>query len=147
MKINWGTGIVLAFIAFISFILFFVIRMSIDNRVNHDLVTEEYYSAELGYQKEIDAETNASKREKIKIEKTAKGLLLKFPDNIDSQQINGTISFYRPSNKNLDFELAILLSENQLLIPSRKLLEGRWDIKIFWAIGEEKYLQKERLTY
>ena len=53
MKINWGTGIVLAIIAFIGFILFFVIKMSTDDRANHDLVTEEYYKAELGYQKEI----------------------------------------------------------------------------------------------
>ena len=56
MKINWGTAIIISFIAFICFILFFVIRMSTDNRANHDLVTEEYYKAELAYQKEIDAE-------------------------------------------------------------------------------------------
>ena len=55
MRINWGTGIILAFIGFIGFILFFVVKMSMDDRANHDLVTEEYYKAELGYQKEIDA--------------------------------------------------------------------------------------------
>lgn len=43
MKINWGTGIVLAFIGFITFILYFVFRMSTDDSANHDLVTEEYY--------------------------------------------------------------------------------------------------------
>ena len=47
MKINWGTGIVLAFIGFIGFILYFVIRMSTDDSANHDLVTEEYYKKEL----------------------------------------------------------------------------------------------------
>ena len=50
MKINWGTGIVLAFIGFIGFILYFVIRMSTDDSANHDLVTEEYYKKELSYQ-------------------------------------------------------------------------------------------------
>ena len=63
MKINWGTGIVLAFIGFISFILFFVVRMSMDNKANHDLVTENYYKAELGYQNEIDAENNSRDKE------------------------------------------------------------------------------------
>ena len=71
MKINWGTAIVLAFIVFISVILFFVVRMSMDNRANHDLVTEEYYKAELGYQDEIDAENNDKDNlVQLKIKKT-----------------------------------------------------------------------------
>ena len=60
MKINWGTGIVLAFIGFITFILYFVFRMSTDDRANHDLVTEEYYKKELSYQQEIDASKMAT---------------------------------------------------------------------------------------
>ena len=60
MKINWGTAVVLAFIAFISFILFFVVRMTMDSNSNHDLVTEGYYKEELGFQKKMDAERNAN---------------------------------------------------------------------------------------
>ncbi|MEM7380960.1 MAG: cytochrome C oxidase Cbb3, partial [Bacteroidota bacterium] len=41
MKINWGTGIVIAFVCFISFIIFFVVRSHTDNRADHDLVTED----------------------------------------------------------------------------------------------------------
>ncbi|MGS0525195.1 FixH family protein [Zobellia nedashkovskayae] len=70
MKINWGAGIVIAFGIFISFILFFVIRMTTSHDANHDLVTEEYYKAELGYQKEIDAEQNAiNSNEKVELKK------------------------------------------------------------------------------
>ena len=43
MKFNWGTGIVLAFIAFISFIMYFVISMNTNNKYDHDLVSENYY--------------------------------------------------------------------------------------------------------
>ncbi|MCK5441944.1 MAG: FixH family protein, partial [Maribacter sp.] len=93
MKINWGTGILMAFIAFISFILFFVVKMSMDDRANHDLVTKEYYKAELGYQKEINAETNASNlSEKLSIRKTSEGLLVQFPKNINPEKIEGTVS-------------------------------------------------------
>jgi nitrogen fixation protein FixH len=147
MKINWGTGIVIAFIAFISFILFFVIRMSSDNRANHDLVTEEYYKAELGYQKEIDAETNANKNAKISVEKTTEGLLLNFPENLDLEKVKGTVSLYRPSNKHLDFDLSISLSQAHLLIPDKRLLDGRWDIKVLWQYEGEDYLHKESITY
>jgi len=81
MKINWGTGIVLAFIGFIGFILFFVVKMSVDHSANHDLVTEEYYKEELDYQNEIDAETNANNlTSKLEVRKTPEGLLLQFPE-------------------------------------------------------------------
>ena len=47
MKFNWGTGIVLAFIGFISFIMYFVINMNTNDKYDHDLVTEDYYKQEL----------------------------------------------------------------------------------------------------
>ena len=147
MKINWGTGIVIAFIVFITFILFFVVRMTTDGRANHDLVTEEYYKAELGFQKEIDAEKNANKNAKIFVEKTQEGLLLKFPENLDLKQVKGTVSLYRPSNKHLDFDLPISLSQAHLLIPDKRLLDGRWDIKVLWEYEGENYLHRESLTY
>ncbi|SMC35161.1 FixH family protein [Cellulophaga tyrosinoxydans] len=148
MKINWGTGIVLAFIAFISFILFFVVRMNMDDRANHDLVTEEYYQAELGYQKEIDAENNANADDKkLKVSKTLEGLLIEFPENINVSEVKGTVSLYRPSNKHLDFDFPISLSNSHLLIPDKRLLDGRWDIKISWEDQKENYLHKESITY
>ncbi|WP_396635823.1 FixH family protein [Maribacter sp. R77961] len=147
MKINWGTGVVLAFIAFISFILFFVIKMSMDSNANHDLVTEDYYKDALQHQNEIDAEVKANKSDKIRIEKTAEGLLLAFPKTNDLEQIKGTVSLYRPSNKQLDFDLPISLSNTHLLIPDKRLLDGRWDIKIKWEINGDSYLQKEKITY
>ena len=147
MKINWGTGVVLAFIGFISFILFFVFKMNMDNRSNHDLVTEDYYKDALNHQTEINAQVNANNADKILIEKTAEGLLLIVPETIDLKELEGTVSLYRPSNKQLDFDLPISLSNTHLLIPDKRLLDGRWDIKINWKINEDSYLQKERITY
>ncbi len=148
MKINWGTAIVIAFVAFISFILFFVIRMSVDNRANHDLVTEEYYKAELGYQNEIDAENNANEDSaNLIVKKTADGLLVTFPAAIDFNKIKGTASLYRPSNKQLDFEYTLTLSDTYFLIPHDRLVDGRWDVKIAWEYEGKDYLHKEKITY
>jgi nitrogen fixation protein FixH len=148
MKINWGTAIVISFVAFISFILFFVVRMSIDNRSNHDLVTEEYYKAELGYQQEINAENNANENSvKLVVTKTAKGLRVEFPEKLDFKKVKGKISLYRPSNKHLDFDLNLNLSNTHLLIPDKSLLDGRWDIKVFWEYEGQEYLHKENITY
>lgn len=147
MKINWGTGIVIAFVAFISFILYFVVRMSTDYRANHDLVTEDYYKATLDYQQEIDAEKNANASAKLVMEKSSEGLLLNFPAKLNPEKIKGTVTFYRPSNKNLDFDVPISLSNTHLLIPDERLLAGRWDIKISWEYEGEMYLHKESVVY
>ena len=148
MKINWGTGIIIAFVAFISFILFFVIRMTTSHNANHDLVTEEYYKAELGFQKEIDAEQNAiNALEQIQIKKKPNGLMVIFPESYDNTEVSGIVSLYRPSNKRLDFNLPINLSDSHLLIPNDKLLEGRWDIKVTWNHLGKEFLHKESITF
>ncbi len=148
MKINWGTGIVLAFIGFISFIMFFVIKMNSDRTANHDLVTEDYYRQELAYQKEIDAQNNATNDiVNLELKKQANGLQIVFPKNLEPNKIQGKVSLYRPSNKQLDFDLPISLSNNHLLIPDKRLLDGRWDIKVNWVYNGKEYLHKENITY
>ncbi len=148
MKINWGTGIVLAFIGFISFILYFVFRMSTDDRANHDLVTEEYYKKELTYQQELDASNSATEMNaNLTVEKTDEGLVIYFPERFDPTKISGTVSLYRPSNKHLDTNFPLSLSKTHLLIPDNRLVDGRWDISISWEYEGNSFLHKEKLVY
>jgi nitrogen fixation protein FixH len=148
MKFNWGTGIVIAIIGFMSFIMYFVITMSTDNTYSHDLVTDKYYQAELNYQQEIDAEKNANNlAEKIKVEKSAKGLKIYFPENIQPKSIDGKVFLYRPSNKQLDFEIPISISKTYLLVPEQRLVDGRWNMKILWKYKNTNYLVKKELVY
>jgi len=148
MKINWGTGIVIAIVLFMSFILFLVIKMTIDKGYNHDLVVEEYYKKELAFQEEIDAEQNLKLlSEKIKGKKVEGGWLLSFPKDIEASKIKGTVFLYRPSNKQLDFDFPIELSNKNLLIPDKRLLDGRWNITLSWKYDTKEYLYKESITY
>lgn len=148
MKINWGTGIVLAFIIFISFIMFFVIKASTDKKYNHDLVTDDYYKLELEFQKDIDKETNSKNlKENISWEKTNQGLILKFPESLEQENINGKVFLYRPSDKQLDFEIPISLSNHNLLIPDSRLLDGRWNIKVDWQYNGKLFLYKKEIVY
>ncbi len=148
MKINWGTAIVIAFISFISFIMYFVISMSTNTKYDHDLVAEDYYQQELKYQADIDKEENGkSLFENVIYEKTSKGIVLKFPKTIQEDLITGKVFLYRPSNKQLDFEIPISLSNHNLLIPDKSLLDGRWNIKVYWSYNDEDYLFKTDITY
>jgi nitrogen fixation protein FixH len=148
MKINWGTGLVIGMLLFIGFILFLVIKMTTNEALNHDLVTEDYYNKELRYQEEIDAEKNMNDfKENIIGEKIADGWLLKFPKEIDASKIKGTVFLFRPSNKKLDFDFPIELSSSNLLIPDERLLDGRWNITIDWSYNNKNYLYKKAITY
>ncbi|WP_445955019.1 FixH family protein [Yeosuana sp.] len=148
MKFNWGTGIVLAFILFISFIMYFLIKVNFNDKYNHDLVTEDYYKVELGFQDEINKLNNArSLEENLTCTKTTDGLLIQFPENFDIKKITGNVFLYRPSNKQLDFETPISLSENSLLVPDKRLLDGRWNITIDWQYNGKNYLFKKEISY
>ncbi|MEM6685597.1 MAG: FixH family protein [Bacteroidota bacterium] len=148
MKINWGTGIVLAFIAFISFIMYFVVNMNVQEKYDHDLVTDEYYEEELQYQSNINKERNAKKLTKdVRITQTDAGIEVHFPKAFDSNSIKGKVFLYRPSNRQFDFEVPISLSHHTLLIPDNRLLGGRWNIKVDWSDGNTEYLFKEEIIY
>ncbi len=148
MKLNWGTGIVLAFIGFIAFIMYFIVSMNVDDKYDHDLVSEDYYSDELKYQTDIDKLKNANDLStNISYERTDEGLKINFPEDINYKEITGNMFLYRPSNKQLDFETAISLSNSYLLIPDKRLVDGRWNIKIDWQYKGKSYLFKESIVY
>lgn len=148
MKINWGTGIVLAFIGFISFILYFVITMTVNKKYNHDLVTEGYYKKELEFQSRLDATKNAQEFEdRVTVIKKEKGLFVFFPKNLDYKNIKGKVFLYRPSNKQLDFEMLISISDNYLLVPENRLVDGRWNITVEWDYKNKKYLHEQELNF
>jgi len=148
MKLNWGTGIVIAFIAFISFIMYFVVNMNVQSKYDHDLVTDDYYEEELQYQSNINKERNSKElAEDVYVAQTKSGIEIQFPKAFDNNKIKGKVFLYRPSNRQFDFEIPISLSHHTLLIPDNRLLGGRWNIKVDWTDGITEYLFKKEITY
>tara|TARA_B110000285_G_C14846707_1_gene477969 strand:- start:8 stop:472 length:465 start_codon:yes stop_codon:yes gene_type:complete len=144
MKISWGTGIVIAFISFIAFILFFVVRMTIDSKANHDLVTPNYYERELHFEAELAAQTRAKNMKiPVKISVQSAGIVILFPEPYERlsepSMLNGTITLSKPDNKKLDHELPLRLQENSQLIPAENLVEGQWNMVLNWTFQEKNY--------
>ncbi|WP_339756709.1 FixH family protein [uncultured Winogradskyella sp.] len=148
MKINWGTAIVISFVCFISFIMYFVINMSTNKKYDHDLVVEDYYQQELKYQEDINKEENAKDlASNVSWQKTNEGIIISFPKDLESNNIKGKVFLYRPSNKQLDIEISISLSNHNLLIPDNSLLDGRWNIKVDWTYKNQDYMYKTDIIY
>jgi hypothetical protein len=147
MRANWSTGIVMAFVVFILFILYFVLKVQSDVKYDHEMVTEEYYKKEIGFQNQLDKQQNAQNlTDKLKIVAKAEGVEIQFPKSFDFTKIKGNVSLYRPSNQQLDFDMPISLSSSNLLIPKTKLAGGRWDITIDWKYNGKEFLNKETVN-
>ncbi|EDM43707.1 hypothetical protein SCB49_08953 [unidentified eubacterium SCB49] len=148
MKINWGTGLVIGMGLFMAFIIFLVVQMTTNHNMDHDLVTENYYQKEMELQENIYARQNtAAMTTQITGAKTKNGYLLRFPESYAPEKISGKIFGYRPSNKQLDFELPLQLSGSDFLIPDNRLLEGRWNITMVWEYEGETYRFEKQISY
>lgn len=146
IKIGWGTSIVIAFAMFMTFILYFVIKVQSDSKYDNDLVVEEYYKKDALYGEDyIKMQNAADLVEKPMVIQTKDSVEVKFPSSMSLQEIKGTVSFYRPSNKKLDFQVPISLSKPSLLIPKTNLVGGRWDINLDWDYQSKTYKLKETI--
>lgn len=146
MKINWGTSIVIAFGLFMAFILFFVFKVQSNPEYDNELVVEEYYKHDARFQEEmLKIQSAEDLTVKPKIVPFEKGIKITFPSEFNPKNIKGKVSLYRPSNKKLDFEIPISLSDSTLLIPEKKLVGGRWDITLNWEYDGKEFQFKEVL--
>lgn len=145
-KIGWGTSIVIAFVLFISFIMFFVITVQSDSKYDNELVVEEYYKKDALYGEDYVKMQNAQDLlQKPQVIQRGDSIEIKFPSAMEPKNIQGKVSFYRPSNKKLDFQVPISLSKPSLLIPKMNLVGGRWDILIDWEYDAKSYKLKETI--
>ena len=144
MKINWGTSIVIAFGLFMTFILYFVFQVQSNSKYDNELVVEEYYKHDAHFGEEMKRIQNANNLVQKPIITVSKlGITIVFPNDFEPKNIKGKVSLYRPSNKKLDFEVPISLSNPTLLIPISNLVGGRWDINMEWQYQGKSFLTKE----
>ena len=148
MKINWGTGIVIAMVAFMLFILSFVYKAFTNSKYDHHLVTKEYYKEEINYQQEIDAVSNAKKlTQNIKFTTTKEGIEIKFPSELEGKEVIGNVKFTRSADDKLDFNMPISLQNGKMFIPDNKLVKGIYVVNISWKMDNKKYLFKDNFYY
>lgn len=148
VRLSWGTGIVIAMVSFMIFILSFVYKSIAMKEYQHELVSEDYYHDELHYQEEIDKLNNALVLEKdIVLKNSKEGVTISFPQEISEQSITGTIFFQRLSNEKLDFSETIQLTNHNQLISSDKIVSGKWIVKVDWKAGDDEYLFKDSWFY
>lgn len=148
IKINWGTGLVIGMVLFISFIMFLVIKMSTNTAYDHELVEEEYYEQELVLEDKLLARKNyVYLKAPITGKKTENGWELTFPEVLNNKALTGTVFLYRPSAKQLDFQLPLEVSSSIMLIPKDRLVDGRWNISVEFLFDGKTHLYEKQILY
>lgn len=135
---NWGKGIAITLTLFIGFITVLVINM-ISAKV--DLVNEDYYAKEMGFQDKIDAQNNVNNldiKPKITEDKEDINFFLPPESNISDVQVN----FYRPSDEEGDKEFKID-SDNSFSLSKSNFESGNYDVTLNFNIGKETYSLKK----
>jgi hypothetical protein len=106
---------------------------------DNDLVSEDYYSQELDYQQVIEKSKRAGNLEQnIQWVSEEQGIKIIYPSGLTG--IRGKINLFRPSDKELDFEVEIKQdTSNSQIIPIADLHRGKYILQIDWNHNDVDY--------
>ena len=139
---NWGKGLTIAIIAFMSFILYMVITLM--TKGNADLVSEDYYKKEIEYEKEITALKNSENAtEKVTINNKGEFIVFQFPTTKEIDNIE--IHLLRPNNDKADLTFSEKDTKN-VMIEKKKLVKGVYKASIRYNSEGQPFLQKAELN-
>jgi hypothetical protein len=139
---NWGKGLTIAIIAFMSFILYMVITLI--TKGNADLVSEDYYKKEIEYEKEITALKNSDNAtEKVTINDKGEFIVFQFPTTKEIDNIE--IHLLRPNNDKGDVTFSEKDTKN-VMIEKKNLEKGIYKASIKYDSEGQPFLQKEELN-
>jgi len=138
---NWGKGIVVAFILFAGFL---AVMVTIMMREDIGLVSKQYYQDDLQFQQQYERKQNTENLElkpSVSVEES-KYLKVYFPSV--SFVEGGEVTLFRPSSDKLDQQFALKASADSIQVFTLKpLMPGAYRVKMEWKTeGKEFYLEK-----
>ncbi len=138
MKLNWGQGIFLFFVVFISLGISFII---FSLRQNNDLVTNDYYEkgADYTHQMEINSRSILY-NDSINLVNRNNYLIARFSKSIDLMTDTMDVFFFRPSDKRFDHEFRMALKSDSIPIIKSGIQKGRYKVKFQWLNNQDIFM-------
>ncbi len=142
---NWGKKIAFAYSLFVIFMIALVVACVKQNDIF--LVSEDYYKQEIQYQDRIDNISNASQLQNpVTVELNNETNILRVDLTKESVGAQGKVTFYRPSNPELDREFPVALSVAGVQeFPTKSLAKGLWLIKVQWQKDGKNYYKEQKV--
>ena len=145
MKLNWGLGIAIFYLVFMTVLLYFVFKST---TFDNSLVMDNYYEQDLNYQQHYEKMANQmALTETLVVSQNQQAgyLRFQFPNNM--QQVEGEILLFRPATRHHDMTQAIDLdNKNSMLIRTGNLPKGKWIIKTDWEANGVPYYKETEIV-
>ena len=137
---NWGKGITIALVLFISFIMYMVVNMM---STKIDLESEDYYQKEINYSSELKAINRANNFEgRPEISLTETHLIIQLPNEIKLFDVQLTLR--RPNDDTLDKSF-LIVGTKTFTIDKTNLVSGNYQAVLSFEIEGELYIQKQNI--
>jgi hypothetical protein len=138
MKLNWGTGITIALILFMGFIVTLVVIVS---NQSVELVAENYYDLEINYEDRIVATSNGHKfYDSIEVTQFNGNVFIQFPNQFTADNVTGQVHLYRANNVAMDVVMPLdEIKDHQLVIPESNVAKGKYNVQISWKKLDKNY--------
>lgn len=140
---NWGTKILIVYIAFIAGILLMVFKSSSQKT---DLVTTDYYAKELKYQDKIDEMNRvAALSEPVGYAVKDNALIIKFPKDFAGKKLVGEVLLYCPSDENKDIKKHFSIQDELLQMPV-PASGAVYELHLSWQDGGVTYYFEKKIN-
>jgi hypothetical protein len=140
LRLNWGTGIALAYAVFVIGTTGFVV-FALGQPV--ELVSADYYSRSLTYDERLDAERHADALgDALRWTPASDGraLIITLPRD---QKVTGTLTLYRPSSVAADRVVPLAIdARGEQRLPFDGLASGRWILQMDWQAAGQRYYRE-----
>lgn len=145
MHINWGYKIFIGYSLFVMGILFLVYKA---NQQNFDLVTENYYEAELKYQEVIDQKgRTAALSSPPKITHSVEAVSIQLPIEFSHADVKGDMYLYRPSDASKDVRESFSTANGFSEIKLKRELSGAYELKLSWQAGGQTFYHESPIFF
>lgn len=141
----WPYGIILFFVLLICSMTAVVIIAATHRE---SMVSQNYYEQELKFQDQIDSSFRAQKSgASIKLETSARRLLVSVPALQLKEKFSGAIEFYRPSSPDLDCKMPFAPhADGTQAFDVSRLASGLWHVRVLWISDCKEYLLEQKIT-
>jgi hypothetical protein len=143
MRFNWGTGIVVAMIVFMSFIVTLVVIMS---GSGDGLEESGYYEKGNRHDEKLEAMQNAANLGavlEIKWLPAARSVSIDF--GTGNAPDSGSVLLKRPSDLRLDFNQSLRSGIDSQVVSWEGRQSGLWNVECSWHQQGKRYFKAQQL--
>ena len=145
MKISWGHKILFVYLGFVIGIMVLVF---LANQQKFDLVTPNYYDAELKFQNVIDQKQRVTELSAPpKIAHSVNSVSIQLPEEFLNKNVTGELYLYRPSDDSKDLKTNFETTKSFVEVSLKNNLSGAYEVKLSWQADGKTYYNEQRIFF